>query len=135
MFLNQLEKDTKNLFLELCKYAANSDNVFEEVEKEMMYAYCREMNMPEIIPEDEKPLDELIKSIRENSSEKERNIIILEILGLMNADSEYAKEEEEFVIKLVKDLEIKEGILSKISSLLAIYKTVCQEMYATVNGK
>lgn len=135
MFLNQLEKDTKNLFLELCKHAANSDNVFEEVEKEMMYAYCREMNMPEIIPEDEKPLDELIKSIRENSSEKERNIIILEILGLMNADSEYAKEEEEFVIKLVKDLEIKEGILSKISSLLAIYKTVCQEMYATVNGK
>ena len=37
-----------------------------------------------------------------------------------------------FIDSLVKGLNIKEGALSKIISLLEIYTTVCKELYATI---
>ena len=50
MLLNALQEKNRELFLEVCVHAAMANKVLEKEEQEMIFAYCREMNIPEHIP-------------------------------------------------------------------------------------
>ncbi len=132
MFLGLLSEDNKRRFLELCVHSSNADGIFDEKEKDMVYAYCREMNIPEGIPETSKHLDEIINEIYNDSDSKEKRIIIFELLGLMLADENFANEEKDMLQSLCNKFEISDNELSKIISLLEIYKKVYDEIYFAV---
>jgi len=133
MFLNQLSCESKNAFLELCIYAAHSDKVFKDEESQMIFDYCHEMNIPEVMPENTEELDDILNFIKEKASEKEKNIIYLEILGLLKADNEFDEKEKAFLQRVIIDLGIRESIVNKIDGLLNEYMAVCSEIYLTIN--
>lgn len=45
MFLNELSNEEKNLFIDLCIYGAESNQIFADEEKAMINAYCTEMQI------------------------------------------------------------------------------------------
>lgn len=132
MFLNELKKENKELFLDLCNYAALSNEIMEETEKEMIYAYCREMNISGKIPESKESLEQIIEYLEKNTSEKEKNIIILEILGLLRADGIYDEKEKEFMVILQKGLKVKEQKVKQLNHLLKTYTSICNDLYLTI---
>lgn len=132
MFLIQLKEENKELFLKVCIHASMANGIFEDEEKEMISAYCREMNIPVNMPEYGETLDETLSVLAEQADDVEKKIIILEILGLVRADGVYDAAEKTFMKQLVEGLNIKEDILSKYNSLLEIYTSVCKELRAAV---
>jgi len=133
MFLNQLERKNKEAFLKICVLAALSNGVFAQEEKEMIGAYCREMNIPENIPDCSETLEDVLKELAISTSNKEKNIILLEILGLVKSDGIYDEKEVDFMEKLSKGLDVKEGTLTKLNALLEIYTVVYKEIYLAIN--
>lgn len=128
MFLGILSKENKERFINLCGIAAAADGIVVEAEKNKVFAYCREMNIKEHIPEEIRSLDELLNEIKNDSSDQERKIIAFEILGLFNADDEYSPEEEELMKKIIDTLEIDKISFAHTLSLLNIYKSVYEEL-------
>lgn len=132
MFLNQLNQENKELFLKICVLGSLSNDDFEQKEKEMILAYCREMNIPENVPECNESLEQILKNLSEKTSDIEKKIILLEVMGLIKSDGFYDEKERIFINSLVENLNIKEDLLSKITSLLETYTRVCNELYSTV---
>lgn len=128
MFLSILSKENKERFINLCGVAVAADGIVVEAEKNMVFAYCREMNIKEHMPEETCSLDELLTEIKNDSSDQERSIIAFEILGLFSADDEYAPEEEEMMKKIIDILEIDKTSFAHTLSLLNIYKSIYKEI-------
>ena len=105
MFLNELSKNEGIAFMQLVNGLANSDNVFAKEEKNLYNDYLEELN----IKENEIP-DTNLNSIYENlksSSERSKNIIYFELIGLALIDGEYDEKEVDFLEEIGKNLEIK----------------------------
>lgn len=45
MFLNQLSNEEKNAFISLSVKISEANGVFDELEKEMIQEYCKEMEI------------------------------------------------------------------------------------------
>ena len=90
------------------------------------------LNIPENVPDASEPIESLLEEISKSANEAEKNIIVLEILGLLKSDGVYDEKEKVFMEKLVQGIGVKEGILSKINSLLDIYEVVCRELHSTI---
>lgn len=133
MFLNQLKEVNKELFLKVCIHAAWSNGVFVNEEREMIFAYCREMSIPENVPECDETINDVLLELAEKATTKEKNIIVLEILGLVKADGIYEDKEKEFMEALATGMNVNEGVLSKLNSLLDIYTEVCKELFIAIN--
>ena len=132
MFLKYLKEENKKCFLKLCVHAALANEVFATEEQRMIEEYCQEMNIPKDIPDTSESFEKVLQDIANNTNDMEKNIIVLEILGLIKADGMYDDKEKEFMEKLVKEIGVKEELLSKLNSLLEIYSTVCKEIYTTI---
>lgn len=101
MYLNKLSLSQKDLFLDLCIYAAKADNVFEDIEKEYIRQYCDEMGISEVRYEAKYQLDEAISKIVSISSPPELKAVIVELAALLLSDNEYSRTESEFMNKLL----------------------------------
>ena len=132
MFLNELQEGNKELFLQLCLHASLVNGTFAGEEKEMICAYCREMNIAERIPEWSDNLTEVVTALKNSTDDTEKKIIILEILGLTKSDGVYDDQEKGFIESLANGLQVKGGIVSKLNSLLEIYGVVCKEIHGAI---
>jgi len=132
MFLNYLEEDNKERFLKVCIHAALANGLFEEEEKDMLGAYCREMDIEEHIPETSESFDKLLKEIFDNATMVERKIFTLEVLALVQADGVYDEDEKNFMEKLTSNLGISDDILLKLNGLLEKYLEVGADMYSLI---
>lgn len=128
MFLGMLSKENKERFINLCAIAVAADDIVVEAEKNMIFAYCREMNIKDHMPEVTCSLDELLNEIKNNSSDQEKRIIVFETWGLFGADDVYAPEEEELMKKIIDTLEIDKNFFAHTLSLFNIYKSVYKEI-------
>ena len=131
MFLNELQEKNKELFLKICLHASLSNKVFADEEKEMIYAYCREMNVPESIP-DGSELDNVIEILGLQADGVEKKIIILEILGLLKADGNYDEKEKRFIEKLDEGLDVDKAIIESFNGLLERYAAICEEIHSVI---
>ena len=105
MFLNELNKNEGIAFMQLVKNLANSDNVFAKEEKNLYHDYLQELNIQESdIPEID--LNAVYETLK-NSSERSRNIIYFELIGLALIDGEYDENEVTLLEELGKSLDIK----------------------------
>jgi hypothetical protein len=105
MFLNELNKNEGIAFMQLVKNLANSDNVFAKEEKNLYNDYLKELNIQEteICDSDLNSICEILKC----SSDRSRNIIYFELIGLALIDGEYSEKEVDFLEELGKKLDIK----------------------------
>ncbi len=132
MFLNILSKENKERFIKICGCAIYADGVVADEEKELAMAYCREMNVEQRVPDNSASLDDILKELNENATEREKNIIVFEILAMFLVDNDYAKEEEKMMQDIIEKLNISDEKLNSILSLLNIYKSVYDEICSAV---
>lgn len=132
MFLNLLQENNKELFLKICVHASLANEIFAEEEKEMIYAYCREMNIAEHIPDEVEEFEQIVGSLVMQADDVEKKIIILEILGLVKADGIYDEKEKRFMRKLLEGMKVQTDVLGRFNSLLEIYLAVCKELRSAV---
>lgn len=104
MFLNELNKNEGIAFMQLVKKLSIIDNTFARKEKELYSDYLEELNITEEIEDiDLNSIYEVLKV----SSERKRNIIYFELVGLALIDGEYDEKEVSFLEKVGDELEIK----------------------------
>ena len=77
-------------------------------------------------------LKDVLKELDEEATEREKNIITFEILGMFLSDNDYAKEEEVMMQEIVEGLHITKDKFNNMLSLLNIYKSVYDEICSTV---
>ncbi len=75
MYLKRLNNEQKELFLDLCISAAMSNNVMEDVEKQLIVQYCEEMQMDDVRFTVQNEVDEAIKQLIEISTDEELRMI------------------------------------------------------------
>lgn len=102
MYLRELNREEQKYFLELAYCAANYNDIFAEEQKGLIKEYRTEM----LLDEEEYKLNELdlndILNFFEDSSQKTKNAIFLEIMALILSDNRYDEKERE-VISTIKD--------------------------------
>ncbi len=132
MFLNYLNEANKNRFLKLSMHAALCNGLFETEEKEMIDSYCKEMDLKNGVKESDESLESVLEELKENANKVEKNIILLEILGLVKADGLYDEKEKEFIEKLIEGLGVNRELASRLNGLFEIYNTVYKELYQAI---
>lgn len=131
MFLNALQEENKELFLALCVHAARANGTFENDEEEMIYAYCREMSLIEHIPENIGEIDSLIQSMEEKTSDIEKKIIVMELLGFFDLD--VVSEEKQFMTKVIEGLKVEPALVDSLTCLLKEYISAYKKLYTLIS--
>lgn len=136
MFLNVLKDQNKELFLELCLHLSNSDGVFSDSEKEVLKAYCKEMEITEKTDLSMRPLENVVSILNNNANLVEKKIVIMELLALAYVDGIYDENEKEEMNIIISGLEFSENQVKEIIELLNKYINICDEIknYLCVEG-
>lgn len=136
MFLNVLKDQNKELFLELCLHLSNSDGVFADSEKEVLKAYCKEMEITEKTDFSMRPLENVVSILNNNANLVEKKIVIMELLALAYVDGIYDENEKEEMNIIISGLEFSENQVKEIIELLNKYINICDEIknYLCVEG-
>ena len=133
MFLNQLKETNKEDFLKVCVYASLANGVFADEEKDMLFAYCREMNIKEHVPETPEALEVLMQKIREKTNIQEKRIFVLEILALVKADGVYDDQEKQFMKKMLDGLQLSDDVVKIFETLLEKYIRTGKELFDAIS--
>lgn len=128
MFLKQLSEESQKVFLQVCVLAAKADGIIAEEEQAMMTEYSREMGITEQISWVDVPKERVFQNLSDISSDKDKRIILLEILGLVKADNVYDAREQQFIADLVSALGLTAGDNERIAYLLDKYLDTCKEL-------
>ena len=99
MYLNKLNNEQKELFLDLSIHAAMSNNIFTDEEKVTVRQYCAEMNIAERY-EAKLSNDEVLEKLSAISTKQEMRIVFMEITALVLSDNIFDEQEQAFVKKV-----------------------------------
>lgn len=104
MFLNELSKQESIAFVNLVSEFANVDNTFAKEEKEVLKGYLEELML------DENSIGkvnstEAIKTLHE-STQRVKNIVYFELIGLALVDGEYEENEVNFLDNIANEFGI-----------------------------
>ncbi len=131
MFLNLLsEKEGKN-FLELATIAMNVGKDIGTEERNVFSTYRFELNLSdyEIKGREYKDLIMDFKGSRKRSL----RAIIIELAGMMDADEEIEKVEENWLLKLGADLDFRESEMRKMIRWTQDFNDLLAEAYIYIN--
>ncbi len=128
MFLNLLNNNQKELFLDLAIKAAEANGVVEIEEKNMLKAFSIEMQIPARY-ETIKSTDEILDALEKITTDKERRILTFELIGIMFADGQYDKQEEAFMSRISERTGVSMGEIQEMIEVLSeyekVYKKIC----------
>ena len=128
MYLNKLNNEQKDLFLDFCVHASMANNSFAEEEKLTIDQYCVEMQIAEPRYEANFTLDEAIEKLLAISTKEELRIILLEITALIISDNEYDEMEQEFMNEFLQKagmtVEEHSKMVAALTQLSDIYKEI-----------
>lgn len=137
MFLKYLSRKEQELFLELCDIISKSDSDSHEEEKEeiMIREYRFEMDLTEseyIIKGI--TFEDVIKEIKDISNPENINKIIFEIIGLIKADDRISKQENEYISKIINDLNISSSVIEQMKEIVDEIKEVYLKLDKLIRG-
>lgn len=129
MYLSLLKEEQKGVFLELAYEMAFLDNDFSEQEKLMIESYCNEMRMavPPVIRA--RSIAELIETIKKDWGEREKKIVLFEIIGLAMIDSNYDEKEKKSIVSMTEIFGLTDEFRDECEVLLKEYV----EMQSRIN--
>ena len=131
MFLSLLnEKEGKN-FLELANIAMSVDGEVDEQERNVFATYRFELGL-----NDYKIQNKEYKSIISDlkcSKKRVLRAIIIELAGMMDADEEIEKVEENWLLKLGADLDFRDSELKKLIRWTQDFNDLWAEGYMYIN--
>lgn len=129
MFLKELSNNEAICFLNLVSIFAKVDNKFAKEEKILLEGYREELG---ILDEETKSMEyeEVMKELKD-SSDRARNIIYFELVGVALVDGEYKVEEIDFLEKVSAEFDVprskKIAIANYFYNVTDIYKFATEE--------
>ena len=129
MFLQVMNVEEKEKFLEFIYKIANIEGDYAEEENELINSYKNELGLSEI--GDTCNIEELIEYFSTKTMEMKK-IILFEVIGLINADDKIVKEEEDFLNKVIVSFGLNTEIVEKIKSIALKLQNVYDEIYDTL---
>ena len=97
MYLSLLNTEQKKLFFSVAYNLASADGDFSESEKRAINGYSMEMEMEFKIEDVDKDLNRVISNLSQICGNREKKIVIFEMIGLAMADSNYDNNERKIV--------------------------------------
>ena len=97
MYLALLNESEKTIFLGMAYNMATVDGDYSDSEKAMINGYCQELQCQFDEKTMVKPMESLIQTIKIDSSERAKKIIIFELIGLAMADGKYDSDERKLI--------------------------------------
>jgi len=135
MFLASLNNEQKELFLELCIHAAQSDGAIELQEHTAMTQYIAEMGLNDYPTEVSIPLEEVFEKLKAISTQAELRIITIEIMALLLVDDEYDVHEKLFMDALKQNFEIADEELNNEITLIKRLIDIYDRLKAFITGE
>lgn len=123
MFLNELNKKESIVFINLVEILAKIDDVFAQSEKELINEYIEEFSLTSEIIE-KLTFESSVKELS-SSTDRVRNIIYFELIGLALADGSYDEKE----VKFLNDLAVQFNISTKKQKDFINYFKMVKEVY------
>lgn len=128
MFLDVLNKDEKEWFMDLAIKAAEANGEVAKEEKNMLHAFAAEMKIP-ARTKCERDLDSILKDFVDNSSKKSMKVVLFELIGIIFADNEFDDAEKKFINSVTDSFqissELKEEMILEINEYSSLFKKIC----------
>ena len=132
MYLNLLNKDEQQNFLELARYSMGVNGEHKKEEEEVLLGYKFECQLVEYKANRQDEIEKII-TILGASTKKVRKIILIEILGIFQADGEISNKETEFLNKLSREFNIEEYEVKRIKRWVEAMNDIVQEGYELIS--
>lgn len=123
MFLSQLNNKQKELFIEIAIKMATIDGVFNEDEKAIISAYCKEMEISYYYEKNNQDIVEILKELNRVSDDKEKRIITFELIGVCLADYFFHEKEKELLKSIIDIFGIKACFIDTCEEIIKEYMT------------
>lgn len=136
MFLDELNKEESVVFVNLVQLLANVDEVFAENEKNLIDDYMDELSLTN---ENVKSLSfqEAVSELK-TSTDRIKNIIYFELVGLAISDGSYDSKEIEFLNKLACEFNIskdkQQDFLDYFKKVKDTYEITCVEYESKIES-
>ena len=104
MFLDELQFDEKQNFLELAAHAMEVNGEVKKQEKEIYHSYMHECRLPNYTFKN-KDISKITKELA-TSSARSQKIILLEVIGILIADNELCEKEEDFLFNISQKFDL-----------------------------
>lgn len=126
MFLQVMNMEEKEKFLELVYKIANVDGEYAEEEQEIIDSYKNELEINEL--HDTCDIDGLI-SYFSGKETRLKKIVLFEIIGLVYADDRIVKEEKDILNKITATFGMSDEIIENIKITAKKLQDVYDDVY------
>ena len=133
MFLNQLNENEKELYLELCAHAVMADDVFAPDEMESIALICYELMIPNHMPDNDEPVQDILDKLNLIASKQQKNIMILELILLLKKDGTLDAAETDFLEQVRVGLEVSEEKFTSLFGLANIHLVLQRELTLAID--
>ena len=123
MYLSILKEEEKKLFLGFVYYVAASEGNIGDEEKKVIGIYCNEMMIEPVYDKPELSCIQVVDNISRMATEKEKKIILFEILGLAMADNRYDKSEKNMIHDAAKKFGLSDEFVIQCEQTINEYIT------------
>lgn len=107
MFISLFSDEKKRLFLELCKYAAKSDDFFSPRQRVIVGIYYQEMGIfDDDLDNCKMELDDVLEQLQNKLTPYEKKEVTVEIIALLLCNRKLAPGESEFLHKMAKAFQL-----------------------------
>lgn len=132
MYLDLLNKDEQQNFLELARYSMGVNGEQKKEEEEILLGYKFECQLVEYKANRQDEIEKIITTLSA-STKKVKKIILIEILGIFKADGEICNKEIEFLNKLSQEFNIEEYEVKRIKRWVEAMNDIVQEGYELIS--
>ena len=133
MFLNQLNENEKELYLELCAHAVMADDVFAPDEMGSIALICHELMIPNHMPDNDEPVQDILDKLNLIASKQQKNIMILELILLLKKDGTLDASETDFLEQVRVGLEVSEEKFTSLFGLANIHLVLQRELTLAID--
>lgn len=124
MFLSDLSKKEKKLFMDLAIFIVNLDGEVSNHEQFVLSVYAAEMKTNYDISSSQTNPDEVIKELYNISTPQVLRGFLTELIALANVDGEYSTLELNFIETIAESWDYNRETIQKIISLQESYSKV-----------
>ncbi len=134
MFLKQLTKQEKDIFLKLAIGVMQADGKIEESERAFIADYAYEMGIKDYDMNSDVDIVNLCKIIRDNSRESIKRIFLIELTACAYADGVFDKKEKTFIDSVASNLGLTQQDLLECLELIKSYVNITSTLVRFIEG-
>lgn len=119
MYLHLLSEANKASFMAIARAVCAADGNFSDSERFMLEVYAKEMGLSSI----ESTIEETkaVTTLAETGTNQEKRIVVMELVGLSLADSDFSTEERAFLQAIVEKFDISKDFVTKCETVVGRY--------------